>query len=308
MFNLLLLKPMPERNQEQNLRERVFQICEGLAKNNKKINREVVREKLGGGSFSTISPLVSEWKELKYKGGTNSTGILAQDTNTGTIDCTHSISELTPVEDTDTFVQSIQSDESVPLINECTDLESNENLSTNGTEKGTEFCTQISDLNTESTYSVSPANQGTGLEGIEINSTFNQNPVSSQNPAAGEIVRIDNGEIAQNQSVDSLSSEEINGYLPEEELNYITRSGAEKALGLLAAQDALALHFYKNPTDLPSDLKAKYLEYRRNFSQLRGTVHGKAYSPQNLINLATKQLEKSKHVSEDIGEILSSKN
>ncbi|MCZ2203008.1 MAG: DNA-binding protein, partial [Cylindrospermopsis raciborskii PAMP2012] len=279
-----------------------------LAKNNKKINREVVREKLGGGSFSTISPLVSEWKELKYKGNTNSIENSRQDANTGTIDCTDSVSESIPVRDTDNFVQSIEGNEIVPLIKERTDLESNENLSTNSTEKGTQFCTQIGDLNTESTYSVSSGDQGTVLEGIDNNSTFNQNPVSSQNPSAGEIVRIDNGEIAQNQSVDSLSSEEINDYLPEEDLNYITRSGAEKALGLLAAQDALALHFYKNPTDLPSDLKAKYLEFRRNFSQLRGTVHGKAYSPQNLINLATKQLEKSKHVSEGIGEILSSKN
>ncbi len=295
---------MPEKNQEQNLRERVFQICEGLAKNNKKINREVVREKLGGGSFSTISPLVSEWKELKYKGNTNSIENSGQDANTGTIDCTDSVSQSIPVRDTDNFVQSIEGNEIVPLIKERTDLESNENLSTNSTQ----FCTQIGDLNTESTYSVSSGDQGTVLEGIDNNSTFNQNPVSSQNPSAGEIVRIDNGEIAQNQSVDSLSSEEINDYLPEEDLNYITRSGAEKALGLLAAQDALALHFYKNPSDLPSDLKAKYLEFRRNFSQLRGTVHGKAYSPQILINLATKQLEKSKHVSEGIGEILSSKN
>lgn len=295
---------MLEKNQEQNLRDKVFQICESLAKNNKKINREVVREKLGGGSFSTISPLVSEWKELKYKGINNGTEIQSDSTNTRTVNHTDSTLETSVEKGTDTFVPLIQSTESVPSINERTDLEPIQKGSTNSIENGSEFCTQdvysgsVSCTDdsislTQCTDFVPPVYQGTGSEGIEVHSTSNQSELSNQNPPSGELVKLDNGEITQAQSVDSLSSEEINDYLPEEDLNYITRSGAEKALGLLAAQDALAMHFYKNPNDLPSDLKEKYLEFRRNFSQLRGTVHGKAYSPQNLINLATKQLEKS---------------
>jgi hypothetical protein len=60
-----LTRAMQSTNQEQDLRERVFEICENLYKNNEKINRDIVREKLGGGSFSTISPLVAEWRKLK---------------------------------------------------------------------------------------------------------------------------------------------------------------------------------------------------------------------------------------------------
>lgn len=298
---------MLEMNQEQNLRDRVFQICESLAKNNKKINREVVREKLGGGSFSTISPLVSEWKELKYKGITNDTEIRTDGTNTRTVNHTDSTPEHSLEEGKDTFVPLIESTQSVPLINECTDVQIIQNGSTNGIQNSSEFCTQDAYSGSvtctdgsasliQGTDFIQPFHQSTDSVGIEVNSTLNQSEISNQNASSGEIVKLDNGELTQSQSVDSLSSEEINDYLPEEDLNYITRSGAEKALGLLAAQDALAMHFYKNPNDLPSDLKEKYLEFRRNFSQLRGTVHGKAYSPQNLINLATKQLEKSKQV------------
>ncbi|NET00992.1 MAG: hypothetical protein F6K61_10540 [Sphaerospermopsis sp. SIO1G1] len=38
-------------------------MCANLYENNEKINRDIVREKLGGGSFTQLSPLVSEWKE-----------------------------------------------------------------------------------------------------------------------------------------------------------------------------------------------------------------------------------------------------
>jgi hypothetical protein len=63
-------------NQTEDLRSKIFGICENLYKNNEKVTREAVREHLGGGSFSTISPLVSEWKKVKKvqfeeKEGTN---------------------------------------------------------------------------------------------------------------------------------------------------------------------------------------------------------------------------------------------
>lgn len=50
---------------EPSLKDRVFEICENLHSKNQKINRDIVREQLGGGSFSDISPLVAEWKKLK---------------------------------------------------------------------------------------------------------------------------------------------------------------------------------------------------------------------------------------------------
>ena len=50
---------------EPSLKDKVFEICENLRSKNKKINRDIVREQLGGGSFSDISPLVAEWKEFK---------------------------------------------------------------------------------------------------------------------------------------------------------------------------------------------------------------------------------------------------
>ena len=53
-------------NQGEELRAKVFEICENLYKNNEKINRDVVREKLGGGSFSTICPIIKEWRESRF--------------------------------------------------------------------------------------------------------------------------------------------------------------------------------------------------------------------------------------------------
>jgi hypothetical protein len=53
-------------NQGEELRAKVFEICENLYKNNEKINRDVVREKLGGGSFSTICPLIKEWRISRF--------------------------------------------------------------------------------------------------------------------------------------------------------------------------------------------------------------------------------------------------
>ncbi|MDK2413095.1 DNA-binding protein, partial [Aphanizomenon sp. 202] len=51
--------------EHEDLKIRVFEICENLYIKNEKINRNIVREQLGGGSFSTICPLIREWKELK---------------------------------------------------------------------------------------------------------------------------------------------------------------------------------------------------------------------------------------------------
>jgi hypothetical protein len=70
-------------NQAEDLRSKIFGICENLYKNNEKVTREAVREHLGGGSFSTISPVVSEWKKVKKvqfeeKEGTNSQIINAE--------------------------------------------------------------------------------------------------------------------------------------------------------------------------------------------------------------------------------------
>lgn len=50
---------------EPSLKDKVFEICENLHSKNQKINRDIVRQQLGGGSFSDISPLVAEWRKLK---------------------------------------------------------------------------------------------------------------------------------------------------------------------------------------------------------------------------------------------------
>jgi hypothetical protein len=74
--------------QEQELRERIFEICENLYRNNEKITRDIVREKLGGGSFSTISPLVAEWKRLNKQESVQSE--LEESTELGTQESTES--------------------------------------------------------------------------------------------------------------------------------------------------------------------------------------------------------------------------
>ena len=50
---------------EPNLKDRIFEICENLYKKSEKVSREKVRSVLGGGSFSTIGPIIKEWKEQK---------------------------------------------------------------------------------------------------------------------------------------------------------------------------------------------------------------------------------------------------
>lgn len=45
------------------MKNKIFSICEELQKNGVKPTLEKVREALGGGSFSTINPILKEWKE-----------------------------------------------------------------------------------------------------------------------------------------------------------------------------------------------------------------------------------------------------
>jgi chromosome segregation ATPase len=45
------------------MKNKIFAICEELQKNGVKPTLEKVREALGGGSFSTINPILKEWKE-----------------------------------------------------------------------------------------------------------------------------------------------------------------------------------------------------------------------------------------------------
>jgi hypothetical protein len=72
--------------EHEDLKIRVFEICENLYIKNEKINRNIVRERLGGGSFSTICPLIREWKELKsvQSNSLNGTEIEDEGTELGT--------------------------------------------------------------------------------------------------------------------------------------------------------------------------------------------------------------------------------
>ncbi|MDK2411758.1 DNA-binding protein [Aphanizomenon sp. 202] len=72
--------------EHEDLKIRVFEICENLYIKNEKINRNIVRERLGGGSFSTIGPLIREWKELKSVqfNSLNGTEIEDESTESGT--------------------------------------------------------------------------------------------------------------------------------------------------------------------------------------------------------------------------------
>lgn len=189
---------MSGTNQEQNLREKVFEICENLYENNEKINRDIVREKLGGGSFTQISPLVAEWRRLKNQG-------------------------------------SVQTEE----------------------EESTDNGTQSSIIKSEeSEITESPQ---------EINATINTD------------------------------------FIPDGDLEHIVRSGAEKATGLLIAQEALTLHFYQNPDQLPSDLKIKMENMRQNFTRSRSETSRKNYDYQNLINLSMQKVTKKQDDLELIG-------
>jgi hypothetical protein len=50
------------------MKTKIFAICEELQKSGVKPTLERVREALGGGSFSTINPILKEWKEQQATG------------------------------------------------------------------------------------------------------------------------------------------------------------------------------------------------------------------------------------------------
>ncbi|MEA5554388.1 DNA-binding protein [Anabaena cylindrica UHCC 0172] len=77
---------MDTMEQHEDLKTKVFKICENLYNKDEKITREKVRELLGGGSYSTISPLVTEWKKLKsvQLDSPNSIGIENESTEAST--------------------------------------------------------------------------------------------------------------------------------------------------------------------------------------------------------------------------------
>ena len=86
MVQTFFEKFMTVPQEHEDLKIRVFEICENLYIKNEKINRNIVRERLGGGSFSTICPLIREWKELKsvQSNSLNGTEIEDEGTELGT--------------------------------------------------------------------------------------------------------------------------------------------------------------------------------------------------------------------------------
>ena len=86
MVQTFFEKFMTVPQEHEDLKIRVFEICENLYIKNEKINRNIVREQLGGGSFSTICPLIREWKELKSVqfNSLNGTEIEDESTESGT--------------------------------------------------------------------------------------------------------------------------------------------------------------------------------------------------------------------------------
>lgn len=198
---------------EPSLKDKVFEICENLHSKNKKINRDIVRQQLGGGSFSDISPLVAEWKEFKK-------------------------------------LESVQSDSlgGVVIENESTEI-------------SPKICTE-------------PSTKSDGLDDAS-------NLVLSQE---SEIT-----DAAQELNATSLNP----AFIPDSDINSMVRAGAEKAAGTLIAQEAIASHFYQNPDQLPSDLKAQLEGARGNFTQSRSNTNKAAYNPQNLINLAMQKIQET---------------
>lgn len=55
------------------MKKKIFDICDQLAAQGIKPTLIRVRTELGGGSFSTINPLLQQWKEEKKKRGDNQT-------------------------------------------------------------------------------------------------------------------------------------------------------------------------------------------------------------------------------------------
>ena len=176
-------------NQAEDLRSKIFGICENLYKNNEKVTREAVREHLGGGSFSTISPLVSEWKKIKKV-------------------------QFEEKEGKNSQIISAESSEIIEILKE--------------------------------------------LKTALINTEF----------------------------------------ITDKEIENIIRSGAEKAAGLIIAQEAATTYFYQNPHLLPADLKAQVEEMKENFIESLSTINKAVYNPQNLINLFMKKINQQKNNTE----------
>ena len=51
------------------MKDKIFSACDTLQAQGVKPTLERVREKLGGGSFSSINPILKEWKEQQIRGG-----------------------------------------------------------------------------------------------------------------------------------------------------------------------------------------------------------------------------------------------
>jgi hypothetical protein len=198
---------------EPSLKDKVFEICENLHSKKQKINRDIVRQQLGGGSFSDISPLVAEWKELKK-------------------------------------LESVQSDSlgGVVIENESTEI-------------SPKICTEPS----TKSDSLDDASNLVLSQESEITDAAQELNATSLNPA----------------------------FIPDSDINSMVRAGAEKAAGTLIAQEAIASHFYQNPDQLPSDLKAQLEGARGNFTQSRSNTNKAAYNPQNLINLAMQKIKET---------------
>ena len=171
---------------EPSLKDRVFEICENLYKNSEKITREKVRNLLGRGSFSTIGPIIKEWKEQRK----------------------------------------------VQLDSEDNSYEQESNIV----------------LSEES--------------GIE---------------EAPEQLYTTNSQVE---------------FLADDDMSTIVRGGAEKAVSLLIAQEAVASHFFQNPNELPEDLKQQLKGMRGNFTQARSQASTTAYNPQTMINTVMSKLKK----------------
>jgi hypothetical protein len=198
---------------EPSLKDKVFEICENLHSKKQKINRDIVRQQLGGGSFSDISPLVAEWKEFKK-------------------------------------LESVQSDSlgGVVIENESTEI-------------SPKICTE-------------PSTKSDGLDD------------------ASNLVLSQESEITD--AAQELNATLLNpAFIPDSDINSMVRAGAEKAAGTLIAQEAIASHFYQNPDQLPSDLKAQLEGARGNFTQSRSNTNKAAYNPQNLINLAMQKIQET---------------
>jgi hypothetical protein len=81
-----------------------------------------------------------------------------------------------------------------------------------------------------------------------------------------------------------------NGFVPDNDMANLVRSGAESAAGMLIANSAIATHFYMNPDKLPDDLKGQVKEATANFTQSRVNYNRSIFDPQSLIDQAMERI------------------